>query len=556
MSTSYAMDNDDYNCEICSLPEPLVFAPCNHSACLKCMERICLSKSEHHTRRFDDDNDDESVVEDKIIASCPSRGRCPFCRKCFDIFNLKYLQSNSYVYEKKIKIEDTSLKGLKFSDKKVNNEKMISFENKPEISIYRQINGDREHIATRDFNIAFHYHEKYKIFSGTIDWEKSEEALAEGKYKQWEVIMQFSSDFRYVQRGSIIKTPNNDITSTPEYPMDGEWLVTWQNSGRDSGSVASINVIENSFSCFGITYHLKYESNVVYFDWPTHPGVRQVVESGVDLSRKPSGPDIDSIVVWTFIDPGPQRIVWKRKSNQRTVVDLRGYTFSNISSERRQMEKPVYVPTTPWGNTFIQAYTVGLASYHFISSTGEGEDGAYISYEHERCSSWPPFDNGLTVPSRVPFADLSYDEETRTFRGKIPWMEVYGTTWQGDSEWNYEIIFDSKFTCIKAGTVSVASFIHSYGESLNYVNAALIEMIRLEAFHQLDDDGNGATLNEETETDDNLNHDQNNRVRASIAKVTNELRNEDIPVRTLSMVQRVCQGAIHPELDPIDYNMD
>lgn len=56
---------------------------------------------------------------------------------------------------------------------------------------------------------------------------------------------------------------------------------------------------------------------------------------------------------------------------------------------REERASLVFNTSHLWDNTFIQACTVGLASYHFESSNGEGEQVAYISYEHEKCSYWP-----------------------------------------------------------------------------------------------------------------------------------------------------------------------
>jgi hypothetical protein len=256
-----------------------------------------------------------------------------------------------------------------------------------------------------------------------------------------------------------------------------------------------------------------------------------------------------------------------------------------------------YNSTSPWGNTFIQCTILGLASYHFVSAEGEGEDHVYISYENEQCSAWPPLDDGSPVPYRVPFINTSYDSETRTFRGKIPWMEVYGTSWQGNSEWNYEIIFDTRFTCVVGGSVSMIGggddgIDSNFGEDLNYCNVALVEMIRGEVDEELNshseslssdesrNETNPDTLgvirgtNEENNTtsnrnggnnqgssdDDNVISDSNSTnnntttVRVVIAGLFTRLHNEGVSPRTTAMMRRIANGAINPRLNPIDYN--
>ena len=44
-----------------------------------------------------------------------------------------------------------------------------------------------------------------------------------------------------------------------------------------------------------------------------------------------------------------------------------------------------------------QRAPVGLASLHFVAEDGEGEDGAYISYEHPHCALWPPLDGSINA---------------------------------------------------------------------------------------------------------------------------------------------------------------
>lgn len=151
-----------------------------------------------------------------------------------------------------------------------------------------------------------------------------------------------------------------------------------------------------------------------------------------------------------------------------------------------------YQPSTLWGNTFCQGFRVGLASYHFASSSA-----GYISYEHDTCGrSWPPLDDGSPIPSRVPFRNIQWDLSTRTFTGTIEWEHDYGTTWRNCQRWIYEIRFDEQYTFIVSGhvdgeertmaTSSAVDFtitttrMSVYGENLLYVNAALDEYIRRE----------------------------------------------------------------------------
>ncbi len=253
----------------------------------------------------------------------------------------------------------------------------------------------------------------------------------------------------------------------------------------------------------------------------------------------------------------------KETTTPKKRVECLGRTGTMFYVQRsRYSTQPtawMFNSSDPWGNTFIQANTVGLASYHFISPTGEGENGAYISYEHERCSSWPSLDDGSPVPQRVPFVNHSYDARTRTFRGTIPWLEVYGTTWQGDTEWIYEIIFDTSFVCILRGSVTMANEITDYGETLNYCNAAIVEMIKSEVNRRNPPNQNGNIAGNETLELSNNGNEENvhwvQNVREIISQLKTRLRDEGAGIRTLNLVSSASNGAIHPDLNLIDYNV-
>eukprot|EP00553_Chaetoceros_curvisetus_P013290 CAMPEP_0204638702 /NCGR_PEP_ID=MMETSP0717-20131115/40180_1 /ASSEMBLY_ACC=CAM_ASM_000666 /TAXON_ID=230516 /ORGANISM="Chaetoceros curvisetus" /LENGTH=187 /DNA_ID=CAMNT_0051658553 /DNA_START=34 /DNA_END=594 /DNA_ORIENTATION=+ len=74
--------------------------PCGHQACLSCLERIFLTTSlrpsdaMNSRRRLgqgadSDENGEKEFLEDCIISSCPTRGRCPFCRTSMSLFDLR-----------------------------------------------------------------------------------------------------------------------------------------------------------------------------------------------------------------------------------------------------------------------------------------------------------------------------------------------------------------------------------------------------------------------------------------------------------------------------------
>ena len=416
----------------------------------------------------------------------------------------------------------------------------------------------------------------------------------------WEWIMQFSSDYRFCTHGAIIKrTTTTDTENTlTQHPLAGKWVVRWQRTGeqgvdRNSLKSARFRVCGNSFSLFGITYHLQLgneEEDRVHFAWSLSPNIVQVAESGVDLKRKPSGPDIGDTIVWTVNDPGFFRIFWTRETKEDippTRIERLGNNDTLFSKVQhvRETAKPSYHPGSPWGNVFIQAMMVGLASYHF-----EDENDVYISYEHIECSDWPPLDDGSPVPSRVPFVNHSYDPETRTFRGSIRWIEAYGACWQGCEAWDYEIVFDTEFLCILSGTVKsfridgALGNTHHYGEDLNYINAGLVERVKgacvvtirdndVQPEDSSEQDGasaeqDGAAVqrrqDESQDNDDNMDGEMlaEERRSSKVKNMLEEIRNtmarlteEGVGQRTSSLVSRASRGALSVDLDPIDYNL-
>ena len=196
-------------------------------------------------------------------------------------------------------------------------------------------------------------------------------------------------------------------------------------------------------------------------------------------------------------------------------------------------------------------------------------------------------------------------------------MEVYGTTWQGHELWNYEIVFDSEYSCIVGGKVTMGSDEDSiYGEELNYCNAALIQIIKsrveentnLQAtnderndqidagLRSIDNDVNDDNSSEEVNVDGNYSNEEvliNNadgnseivsterdsdsndtlqntnaesneesteeltlvsNIRGIIGEFKSRLRDEGATHRTLALISQISMGAIHPSLDIIDYN--
>jgi hypothetical protein len=104
---------------------------------------------------------------------------------------------------------------------------------------------------------------------------------------------------------------------------------------------------------------------------------------------------------------------------------------------------PLKVPavTTIFGQRYLQQGDEGVAAYHFDSP-----DDVYISYANAP-SGWT-HDDGSPPPEKKIFTDCSFDPGTRTFRGTIRWDE---SPFNGDSSWDYEMVFSENFAIIEGG---------------------------------------------------------------------------------------------------------
>ena len=114
------------------------------------------------------------------------------------------------------------------------------------------------------------------------------------------------------------------------------------------------------------------------------------------------------------------------------------------------------------------------------SSSNSTSYQAYISYESPRTELWPPLDNGNAIPSRVPFRNIRWNINTRTFHGDICWVDDYDTTWMNETKWSYIIVFDPTYSFIASGSVSMSDGDrpHQFGIDLIYINAALETPLR------------------------------------------------------------------------------
>ena len=349
----------------------------------------------------------------------------------------------------------------------------------------------------------FHFHKETMTFHGSIaytnPWTFEEpksgqqfhptESQNESRiccvdyfYTSFECVLQFSPDGRYIRDG-YMACPYFDTSTLQQYPLDGVW-----ECSDESGEVQTIYVQFHSFTFKNERCHIFIDREFkARFRWPRTLDV-QVSETKVLPGS--TGPDIGEILHWESYAAS-----WTRKSCKlegcASVVRMNSlysdidlfpgglriiYHRVSLDSESDDTIGPTYHANTLWGNTFCQAFTVGLASYHFMSPNNSRADNyeAYISYENPKTSQWPNLDNGEPIPPRAHFRNIQWNEETRTFKGDILWMEDHGTTWEGHSKWMYEITFDPTYKFVSSGTCSMSdSEPHQFGIDLVYINAAL-----------------------------------------------------------------------------------
>jgi len=366
-----------------------------------------------------------------------------------------------------------------------------------------------------------------------------------------------------------------------------------------------------------LSYMLRYQNpEHVYFYWPGM-NVKQTLEAACDF-RSTSVPAVGDRLKWTTTDPRQPYIVWQRETIQPPLTDLTSISYFGRSggdsfgaspffdrlrndqcwyrewNAAQAADQPneglQYHANELWGNTFVQSLRVGLASYHFGRHTnsndvsGEGEPFAYISYEHPACLQWPLLDDGSPIPPRVFFRDISVErvEETRpnsaatengsnnnntpalmstshlVFRGNIDWLLDYGTTWQNNERWEYEMHFDSQLTCIVSGTVHCVvsgstsrEEMSRFGDELIYVNAGICSVF--EEWISSEELAAGSA-NESTSSQALVSY----RDRATSFR--RRLHAEGATVRTVALVGRIMTGVLTSTYQPsdrsnIDYNL-
>lgn len=626
--------------------------------CLQCIERILLS------RRAVSYADNEYDDPDELIFSAPTMGRCPICRGGMSLFDLKDVRSRKVLYEKDCNFVDSELAGLVFAqadyieegsdgvdagsfhfpswddaadgpdDDSGKNEKetdivagdggnaeggppatkvkaktkaghplpYVSFESSlidQQRDVWNLDNGMRPP-RKKYFEDGCHYHAKSRTFHGKLVWCRDGVGSTYDTSSSWDLIMQFSSDLRYISNGILVKRrdapfhrslPTSSSRNSDDeqhysnpWPFDGRWKVNWY---EPKSGEAHFTIVAGSFEFGPTTYRINISNpECVEIVWPRgniegEEGVVQTAVSGLNLAEQPDGPDVGSLITWTTDHRDYPKITWTRETvagPPPPKVELFGpqnvfYRRARVTCDRFASLIPRYHGDDVWGNVFVQQMKVGLASYHFLSEpsgqTGDYSE-AYISYEHPYVSQWPNLDDGSPVPSRVPFSGITWDRPGRTFRATIEWHNRYSTTWNGCARWRYEMVFDKEFTCILSGGVWTTPFdidgdegkeketeMSAFGESLVYVNAAVLERFR-EMLLSSQEEGPVEISGNHSSPNDSQDGDSSEIVQ--FARASRSLRDrlsvEGASFRTMTVMHRLLASTQQqPASNPIDYNL-
>ena len=495
MNDSHDGEDGDV-CPICLTPcndkeTSLVFcrAPCSHLFCQPCADRVFLAAGARY-RRHDDSQYDKYF-------KLPTLGRCPLCRTGLDLFDLKVLNSDEALYPKSSNVTSWPIYQYSFDQQQRQNvdntiSMIFKFLDRPIVEFSGLVAQDGTLVESAEFDDDSHFFEKSTTFHGSVSFDPPVGSL---QYSSMDCLFQFSRDCLWIRDG-YIRWKHSQVDDPSDFPMDGVWRVTWA-----SGDHAVMSINRHDWSLFGWDYQIEIGSEEdgyrPHFQWPRSTngdGTVVVQSSAMSIPPGTTRPGIGESMEWTTTDPQQPSITWTRLSFEAEwdihFLSESPHVYRRMQSNLQdEVVPPSYHGNSIWGNVFCQGLVVGLASYHFVAQT-DTSDGdtsmpkAYISYESPQTSVWPNLDDGSPIPARVPFRDIEWDESGRVFRGNICWWEDYGTTWQGNRKWSYEMKFDSNFTFIVSGTVLMFTEdseehheTHAFGQDLVYINACTKEYV-------------------------------------------------------------------------------
>lgn len=535
------MTND---CPIC-LEHPIqVYGPCNHGFCREDVERLLLTTP--NSPAFHPPRNEEGLFS----LTVPTVHSCPLCRRRLSLSELKCSLTNELAYpsddwsqvlmenlgnhaqhdaseedaDELVFVNTSPLGGVGFG----------SFHFGRNSSYFNIEKVEQRSAAGRLPLTITYFHAASCTLHAVIRFDDSDNNSRCGlplQFSHWNIYLSFNRDYTFVRNGAIEKVRlEQDIAKA--YPLDGEWK-------QQDGGVFTVEAFRFRDVDTDLLHFLRVRKG--FIGMIQAMSVEIVYRADWNWDEFPHGPEVGQELVWRATSAtGPRQIVWIRLSRSevspQNEINLLGGT-----SERHyvRLQGPAaalsvsdicYNKESLYGNIFCQGFKVGLASYHF-----ESADNIYISYQHAATSRWPPLDNGMPVPSRVHFCNIYVDGFT--FRGSICWLDDYGTSWQRQDRWDYEMVFDEEFTCIVSGTVTswsngVPHEMSRYGEILNYVNAGLYEYFKSSI----------PTTDENNETTDNYH--------VGSRQLRQRLQAQGASVRTVAMVHSVytaaCSNADNP----------
>jgi len=589
-------DETEHQCPICfSDASEVQFAsgPCGHAFCLPCLERHLLRMNVSAISR------EQSRFTAPI--ETPTLGRCPVCRAETYLLDIEYcesealttedaLHSGQKVYQKDFDCLQWPVTGMIFAERQRppggGSVGFGSFHFPPHASSdtigefltdipYTDMSSIPDqmisHSKDRIGFVESHFHRPTRTFRGRLP------LLTASCYL--DVLLQFSADYSFITDGVIIKR-REQLTDLAQIrkvnPLDGTWKVSNNDQASHELVVTGNGFDDTEGNFFIVILPSDTDSQDIPESDPasfrtvrllnasTMNVVWELPLSQWDRQQCPMGPEINESIHWhsandVGTEPDSSTFIWTRVKISESVppnaVNRLGGSserfFQRVLSPQervaRQGRVPAYHNDAVWGNTFCQGSRVGLASYHFVSPASLDADQpayVYISYEHPATGQWPPLDNGMPIPPRARFRNVSFPTP-RTFCGEIWWQEDYGTTWQGMVKWEYEMTFDTKFCCILTGHVNATTAHHEeephewsrYGESLIYLNAALWDDLR-------------RYRNEQIEADSSSEAARGQQLRE-------RLKEEGASGRIMANIRHVWFSAEEEEgTNPVDYNLE
>jgi hypothetical protein len=262
--------------------------------------------------------------------------------------------------------------------------------------------------------------------SSTIVLSSTDDCCLFHGSRQWDYILGFSSDLRWIARGlCVARRPPSCVNPNCsrydcKFPMDGLWTVTIRDKGENDDDdndkkrpITSTTRIEVRGNQFTLNLHHVTQNAPYSYSYPPWSQVYLLqfppdIAVGVSFAMGPvtlvaksdwktfpqHGPAIGESLEWTdtceqvgCTPPVTFTMTWTRESKSPTsyspllqvipygpdTVRKKQYhrhfaTSSSFNNNNNWSETAVsrYNPESLVGNTFCQSLMVGLASYHFV----------------------------------------------------------------------------------------------------------------------------------------------------------------------------------------------